>query len=459
MLPLRRLRPHLISPYIDMVKILFNRISSFGKAKFFISESTFAFFSLAPARLVVVFCLFLVASPAVAVQGVLLPWQLLGWDGEFRVRHKATLASLEATLARSWLENPQSFDRWMAPQGRPQSLNQRQLSQSLKIGATRLTLAADTYLIPLLCPVGERLLFALQLVDTKTELLLAGTQFFSPRAPWETLAAAPEAALALQGAIPAMMQELEIQASRNEEATPRDGMKLSFRQLRGSDSSKRGAHLCLTALLAHSLLGEQRISAPLNPLEATHLRDQLKIPEAPARHSRFLAIDWGRFPKGPDSFPFTARWAESVLGGPIAGAIEDQLSIAPQLRAPPLVQKLFLTEKAQLKLADRPQVAKIRGAWVYLDRGRAWGLELDDRLYLQDGERRVKGHVVGFFGPQLGIVSPRGYPVHEGAIVFIRKGQRAVKIGDSLNFDPTRFPTPWPPVQQPSAAAQLNSPE
>lgn len=453
MLPLRRLSPHSLShslpPYIDMVKILFNRILSFGEDKFFMQRSSFQFFFRAPLYRALALALLLFSPSALAVQGVLLPWQLLGWDGEFQLRHKVSLQRLSDALAQAWLENPETLDRWLNAAGRSQSLNQKRLSQTLRVGSTRQTFTSDVYLLPLLCPVGDRLVFALELVDTKTQLLLAGTQFFSPRAPWESLSARPEAAFSLLEAIPGMLQELEISASRNWQSEPTDAMKLSLRLLRGSESSRRGSHLCLNALLAHSLIGEQRILSALGSLEATHLRDQLKLPAPPQRHTRFLAIDWGRFPKGPESFGFTARWAEGVLGGPIASDIADQLRLSPRLEPPPSLRKLLEEEKNQLKLADLPQVAKIYKAWVYLDRGRAYGLEMDDRLYLGDGQRRIKGHVVGFYGPKLGIVSPRGYPVHEGAIVFIRKGQREVKIGDTLDFDPTRFPTDWPPKQTP----------
>jgi hypothetical protein len=78
---------------------------------------------------------------------------------------------------------------------------------------------------------------------------------------------------------------------------------------------------------------------------------------------------------------------------------------------------------------------------------------MNDRLYLDDGQRLIKGHVVGFYGSGLGLTSPRGFPIHEGAILFIRTGQKKVKLGDGFRFDPTQYPTPWPPVRQPSQAS------
>jgi len=94
-------------------------------------------------------------------------------------------------------------------------------------------------------------------------------------------------------------------------------------------------------------------------------------------------------------------------------------------------------------------VIKVYGAWAYLDKGRAWGLEMSDRLWFERDGRLVKGHVVGYFGSGLRLRSPRGRKVTEGAIVYIRTGQHSVHIGDTFNFDPTVFPAPWPPVKTP----------
>ncbi|NBQ53224.1 MAG: hypothetical protein EBU49_06560 [Proteobacteria bacterium] len=109
----------------------------------------------------------------------------------------------------------------------------------------------------------------------------------------------------------------------------------------------------------------------------------------------------------------------------------------------------FLTrERNALSLDEAPQVAKINRAWVYLDKGRAYGLELDDRLVIGGGpvnySATIKGHVVGFFGPDKKITSPRGFPVNEGAIVYIRKGQGDTKVGQTFVYDETVFPTNYP---------------
>jgi hypothetical protein len=61
-----------------------------------------------------------------------------------------------------------------------------------------------------------------------------------------------------------------------------------------------------------------------------------------------------------------------------------------------------------------------------------------------DGQT-VKGHVVHYFGPEAKLKSPRGYPINEGAVLYIRKNQAAVKVGTEFTFDPTTFPSKYPP--------------
>jgi hypothetical protein len=76
---------------------------------------------------------------------------------------------------------------------------------------------------------------------------------------------------------------------------------------------------------------------------------------------------------------------------------------------------------------------------------------MNDRLVAGSGADEIKGHVVRFFGPEENLKSPRGFPIHEGAILYIRKNQKAPKIGTEFRMDPRTFPTPWPP---PSPAAK-----
>lgn len=438
------------SPYIDMVEVLCKHISRFGKAKF--SAKNFFLSQLMKPKslslLLALLCFIPKARAEEDARVALLPWQLIAWDSEFSVRHRESLASLHSSLARAWIEAPQRLDLWLG--SRPQSINQKSRSQTISIGASRSKLGFDAYLVPVLCPLGEQLVAGLQLVDMKSQLVLAGSQRLMPREPWEKQnGPMPEG---LERAFISMLQDIEVAAIRRHESQTMDAFKLSLRLLRGSEGPRLGAMNCQNLLLTNALVDQYRVLASLGSLEAAHLREQLHIAIDPQRSTRVLALDWGMEKGGPEIWKFEARWSEGVLGGTIDESIKGEVKLRRQpdgFELPSSLAELFRQEREQLKLGDLPRIARIYKAWVYLDRGRAYGLDMNDRLYLRDGDRLVKGHVVGFFGPKAGVVSPRGFPVHEGAIVYIRKGQRQVKLGDTLNFDPSTYPAPFPAPQPP----------
>jgi hypothetical protein len=446
----------LTSPYNAMVRFPFNRKSALRKDKFTGLLSP----SYPSMKTYVTVFLFLLLTAGVApLQAAtlsLLPWQLIGWDAEFPTRHKASLAAIHQAIESSWMTQAQGLDRWAEAQGRALSLNQKRRTASLRIGQAASNLGFEAYLVPILCPVGTKLVFALELVELSSQVLIGGQQILLDPARWEQTRLTNETRNELVSQLNDLRNELEADAQRNRQAEPIDAMKLNLSLLRGAHDSRHGAHLCLNMLMAHSLVKDQRILAPLGQLESGLLRQTLGITTPSQRFTRILAFDWGQDPKGPERFIYEARWAEGVLAGVLDRRLKGEAVLQQQparLEPPASLRSLLNSTKEQLVLKDGPQVAKIRGAWVYLDRGRAWGLDLDDRLYLDDGQRRIKGHVVGFYGPGLGLQSTRGYRIQEGAIVYIRQGQREVKVGDMLRFDPTRFPTPWPPVRQPAQAA------
>jgi hypothetical protein len=73
---------------------------------------------------------------------------------------------------------------------------------------------------------------------------------------------------------------------------------------------------------------------------------------------------------------------------------------------------------------------------------------MNDRLVIANGTTKIKGHVVGYFGPEMHLKSPRGFPIEEGAIMFVRKGQHDVRIGYEFAYDKMEVPTAWPPKAQ-----------
>ena len=106
-------------------------------------------------------------------------------------------------------------------------------------------------------------------------------------------------------------------------------------------------------------------------------------------------------------------------------------------------------KKDQSSLANDslPTVIKVLGAWAFLDKGRAWGLRYGDRLVNTAGSEAIKGHVVDFYGPEKKLRSNNGALIYEGAILYIRKGQKKTRKNTSFAYDPTKYPTPMPNIK------------
>lgn len=87
-----------------------------------------------------------------------------------------------------------------------------------------------------------------------------------------------------------------------------------------------------------------------------------------------------------------------------------------------------MNESKQLMLSENPRSLRQNGAWFYLDKGRAWGLRLNDRLTSVENPE-IKGHIVRFYGPESGIKNTQEETIGEGAIIFIREGLVKLKSG------------------------------
>jgi hypothetical protein len=394
-------------------------------------------------------------SPEGWRSAALMPWQLIGLDAEFTLRHRDQMQKLHRALQDAWIQNAKPLDQMAQSAKLTLSLNEQRLARNIMAGASRSTLTEAHHLQPVICPVGDSLLFAIELISTGRAQLLAAQQILVPRAAWEQWKK--------PGPPPSMpapswqeaIQNLLRDAAISRESARENPFKLRLGLLRGSHDGRKGSHLCLNMLTAHALAPSFTVLPLVGELETFHLRRVWDIQEPMLRPTRELVLDWGMQPQGP-TFEADARWSEAVLGSSINSHVRVRTTIdisQEKLQLPNELLQLLKDEAASIKADEWPQVAKIYGAWAYLDRGRAWGLEMNDRLYLDDGQRLIKGHVVGFYGSGLGLKSPRGFPIHEGAILFIRTGQKKVQVGDGFRFDPTKFPTPWPPVRQPSQAS------
>ncbi len=98
---------------------------------------------------------------------------------------------------------------------------------------------------------------------------------------------------------------------------------------------------------------------------------------------------------------------------------------------------LALRLKAEADLLNPnhlPEILKVEQAWVYLDKGRAYGLEIGDRLLIREGTEPITGHVVGFYRSKGDIVSKLSLPIAEERLSILERDKTAQRSDKDLNL-------------------------
>lgn len=246
-------------------------------------------------------------------------------------------------------------------------------------------------------------------------------------------------------------------ASTTTPKTPED-LAISVRDQTPSKRLNEIDRTTLNMLITYRLAQEngQPIFTILNPFAsdlilAVHRLFGVKSALRKANRLVFIKIAYEKSPYDltlPIKLNMTVQVTEAVFGKSLPTNWTEPLTVGVKadntvdLNFSAKLTDLLRVEKLALKRDDLPTVVKIKGAWAYVDKGRAWGLQMNDRLMTTNSASKVKGHVVGYFGPEMKLKSPRGYEISEGAIVFIRSGQKVVKEGDVFSYDQKKVPSP-----------------
>lgn len=217
----------------------------------------------------------------------------------------------------------------------------------------------------------------------------------------------------------------------------------------------------LSLIFAANSLDSYTIINPLSHETLASIHQAWSAQGLLARSNRNLSIGW-IYPENTSlqTLPVTLKLAmkptDGVFGQPLTWQLNDsvtlningnnQLSITSNSESYKNLNDHLAVERKSLERSENPAASSIRGAWVYLDKGRAWGLKMNDRLVIANGSSSIKGHIVGYYGAEMHLKSPRGFPIAEGAIMFVRKGQRDVKVGQEFAYDQMVVPVAWPPV-------------
>lgn len=386
-------------------------------------------------------------APKELPAALVMPLRTLGIGSEELAAARPALEAAAAQLANGFLQGPRPLPE-IEPTSPRLTVNFRRRAQKIITGtpknaATEIPSAAveATW-----CSVMDRDVLFVTVADARSNQLLASRHVAFAKG-------------AVKNALPQLPGLLQAAwtAARARARTPKsDNLNVGLYQSEDSTRRDEGSGFCTGQLLEERLAPDFTVARALGHDLLAMARDLLELPARLQRPTRGVLLSFRQpnqlkpLRKLPVTLDLQTRFSETVFGQHLA--IEPKSSSVKmaaagttlELSGIEALKKTLDAEKATLLLADQPQAAKIDRAWVYLDRGRAYGLKMNDRVVAEVDGQPVKGHVVKFFGPELKLKSPRGYAIHEGAIVYVRKGQKLAKVGTAFTPDPRTYPTPYP---------------
>ena len=401
-------------------------------------------------------------------QGLTTPWRTPGIDFAAKSAAGPALEAAHKALTNAWLKTPQSLSTSITSK-RPIPLNAKQQADKMMSGVPT-SLQSPTPLVvePTWCTIMDRHVLIVTVADAKTNELLGSAHTTVPRGKWQDQRESNDLTSLLTSQMTALTQAALSKAQEKmNQLPPQDALHVGLSLEQETTRDDEGSSLCIAMLLEEKLANQPSpgftVARLLGLDHLALLRNALGQETPPLRRpTRTVVVGWhppstSAPPKRslPTTLSLTMRPLETVFGKSIPKALSAEkvtLSVTTDeriaLAGTAKLESFLATEKNSLLLSEGPQVAKVYRAWVYLDRGRAWGLKMNDRLIAGNGPDEVKGHVVRFFGPEANLSSPRGFPIREGAILYIRKNQKAPKLGLEFRMDPRVYPTPWPPTTQ-----------
>lgn len=449
------------------------------------------------------------ASPATSgpQTNLVLDWAVIDILPEKRRLAGEALRNTRRVLIETTLEKPEPLTTFVATTKLPAlTINQKSLLGQIQSGQALPNFRGNGKpwaMEPVWCSVVNHDVFLLVLIDMQTGRLIAAPHFSIERESWQKYLAHPNLPTQLSDRFKELAKTAIDSLKDNASA---DALHVQFDLAQETTRADEGSSLCLNLMLGAELSHDYQMTLPAVAEMWAAARRALAYPPTALRPTRRMVLSWNiaasdnqaegvttaRSSKAPLKLPLTfelvAHGTESVLGQSLQSTLgrntakSDALQLTSlsekkdvrlarddrvEAPLPPLsryqiniasedkkhlrltgIQQIAVDlehEQKTLLLSDAPQISKVERGWVYVDKGRAWGLHMDDRLVIGTGKDAIKGHVVGYFGPELQIKSPRGYMIQEGAIVFVRKGQRQTRLGMTFAFDPATYPSSWPP--------------
>lgn len=374
----------------------------------------------------------------------MLPWHGVGIDPAVWRASRTVLTQSRDELARAIFTKPETL-----PENGKLLRNTQHLLRDVTVGTPAAPLPMAAIVAPTLCTVADQYVAFVMIRDIgRNEVAGIAHRVMARKSGLKSVS------------LTELYQQARKQAQSFNGNDTGDalqiGTSLSFRTTRAD----HGSSLCLDLLFAEKLTkAGYRVFSPVGNEWVQALRREQTTVGSPVhagrRSSRRLIFAWtapAALMRRSISLPLTYRlrlnYGEGVFGGVLPEGLQTDIPMAVRdeqidFAIPPAITDFLDQERSNLQLADLPHVIRVYKGWVYLDRGRAWGLKMDDRLVSTDGQSA--GHVIGFFDDEWHLKNAAGSPIHEGAILFIRKGQASEALGQTYQFDMTQYPTPWPP--------------
>jgi len=385
--------------------------------------------------------------------GLSMPWRLIQIDATDYAKTKAALAASATALAASWLNQPTSLSTFVATR-HVITLNNKLISDHIQTGTPKTPSGRPSVTIePSWCPLMDHHLFFVTMADTTLNTLLGSAHTTITRTAWAKMTPAQRSSF-LSTKLPELASTA-MQEGANKSAPPSDALHVGLSLQRSVTRDDEGPSACLNLLLEQQLAARYTVARSLGGDHLALTRWLLDQSPSLRRPTRVLQLDWTHAPEVERRLPIKLTADAQVIDGVYGKHIPVKLTshmtckegagAVIECTTDKAIEQLLSAEAQTLKLSDWPQVAKVYRAWAYLDRGRAWGLKMNDRVVAEVDGKPVKGHVVKFFGPEQKLTSPRGFPIREGAIVYLRLNQQLARKGVTFQMDPRSFPTPFPP--------------
>lgn len=362
-------------------------------------------------------------------RGAVLPWITVGLDASVRQDLRPTLDSIQTGLVSTWRDEVDQGGVILA--GLCQASREAIFFLELRPGFYREVLAGGYEAVPLARLNTAALRAASQRVIERTRTQLSAREGAADRRP------ALKVELRASALVPSRV--LEEEYCLNEmllldwiSSMPGDEPSMAILPTLGRE---------FEVMAATREARASSVGTDVTPLNA-----EMEI----MRPNRSLRTHWlrGGSAESPQLIGVEVAGVEMVLGQRAWAGLQ-----LGEVSKKDWFEPLTVWARAEVPRLDpgvAPEVVQVRGAWAYLDRGRAWGLRMNDRVIATRGIEGtesgvVRGHVVGYFGADAGLKDSRGQPIVEGAIVFVREGQERTREGVRFAMDPQTFPKDVPP--------------